>query len=276
MINKDEAPRTGGAQGYLRIATEEAFITPGSWRGIQAPAGRQPGFDEPGFQQPVGFLRQPARARARQFINDRLQNLGAQRIADMDATGIDHQVIALTAPGVQVFEPAEGSARWPSRRTTCCTTRARRTRRASPAWSPSRRTIRPTPTKEMERAVRKLGFKAAIVNSHTRGDYLDAPKFLAGVRSRRSAERADLPASAGFASEADDRAVPRIRLRRRGVRLRRGDRPAHAAHHRGRRVRPLPEAASSSSAIPARRCRSGCIAWTTCTARRCARSAIRS
>ena len=31
--------------------------------------------------------------------------------------------------------------------------------------------------KELERAVQKLGFKGAIVNSHTHGEYLDDPKF---------------------------------------------------------------------------------------------------
>ncbi|MBV9503589.1 MAG: amidohydrolase, partial [Acidobacteriia bacterium] len=33
--------------------------------------------------------------------------------------------------------------------------------------------------KELERGVRKLGLKGAIVNSHTRGEYLDDPKFWA-------------------------------------------------------------------------------------------------
>ena len=32
--------------------------------------------------------------------------------------------------------------------------------------------------KEMERAVKKLGFKAVIVNSHIQGHYLDEPQFL--------------------------------------------------------------------------------------------------
>ena len=43
------APRTGGAQGYLRIATEEAFATPEIvqlWLGLL----EDPEFDDPGFR----------------------------------------------------------------------------------------------------------------------------------------------------------------------------------------------------------------------------------
>lgn len=174
MVNKDEAPRTGGAQGYLRIATEEAFITPSilaAYKRLLA----TPGFDEPGFKSLWGFYGSHPSARAT-FINDRLQDLGAQRIADMDATGIDHQIIALTSPGVQVFEPAEGSA---------LAVEANDVLHDACKAHPTRYTgmvaVAPhdpaNATKEMERGIRKLGFKAVIINSHIRNEYLDAPKF---------------------------------------------------------------------------------------------------
>ncbi len=38
------------------------------------------------------------------------QDLGEQRIRDMDATGIARQILSLTNPGVQLFNPAEGAA----------------------------------------------------------------------------------------------------------------------------------------------------------------------
>lgn len=31
--------------------------------------------------------------------------------------------------------------------------------------------------REIERALRQLGFKGALINSHTKGEYLDDPKF---------------------------------------------------------------------------------------------------
>ena len=37
-------------------------------------------------------------------------DLGANRLAAMDAAGIDMQILALTAPGVQVLDPDTGTA----------------------------------------------------------------------------------------------------------------------------------------------------------------------
>lgn len=56
--------KTGGAQGYLRIATEEAFITPEVLAGYRRLIAG--GIDDPGFVSLWGFystLRPPAPAR---------------------------------------------------------------------------------------------------------------------------------------------------------------------------------------------------------------------
>ena len=55
--------------------------------------------------------------------------------------------------------------------------RSQHTRRATPAWPRSRRKILPAAAKELERAVKTLKLKGAIVNSHTQGEYLDDEKF---------------------------------------------------------------------------------------------------
>src|ERR1700722_15204434 len=92
--------KTGGAQGYLRIATEEAFITAevlSAYKRLIAA-----GFDDPGFVSLWGFYSASPSARATSVIG-RLQDLGARRLADMDATGIDRAIIALTAPGTHVL-----------------------------------------------------------------------------------------------------------------------------------------------------------------------------
>ncbi len=99
--------KTGGAQGYLRIATEEAFITTevlSAYKRLIAS-----GFDDPGFVSLWGFYSGSPSARATSVI-DRLQDLGARRLADMDATGIDKAIIALTAPGAHVFSAPEAKA----------------------------------------------------------------------------------------------------------------------------------------------------------------------
>ncbi len=159
---------------YQRIATEEAFLTEDVARGYKRLLADN-SFQDPGFRSLWGFYSSHSSPRAK-FIFDRLQDLGPQRIADMDASGISRQIIALTAPGVQAFDPATGSAlaidandqlaeacrRYPGRYTGMV---------AVAPHDPA------NAVKEMERGVKKLGFKAVIINSHTQGHYLDEPQF---------------------------------------------------------------------------------------------------
>jgi 2,3-dihydroxybenzoate decarboxylase len=94
----------------------------------------------------------------------------------MDATGIALQILSLTAPGVQIFDADTAFA---------FARNANDQLAAAIAKHPTRYTglaaIAPqNPTeaaKELERGVTKLGLKGAIVNSHTRGEYLDDEKF---------------------------------------------------------------------------------------------------
>ncbi len=82
--------------------------------------------------------------------------------------------------------------------------------------------------KELQRTV-KLGFKGAVVNSHTQGEYLDEPKFWPILEA---AEALDVPIY------LHPNTPPPAMIQR----LRGGDRPARVAPDRRRRVRPLPEA----------------------------------
>jgi 5-carboxyvanillate decarboxylase len=159
---------------YRRIATEEAFLTRDVMLGYKRLlAGGS--FHDPGFRSLWGFYSGSVSPRA-QFIFDRLQDLGAARLADMDATGIDRQIIALTAPGVQVFEPAEASAL-----AVDANDQLAEACRNHPTRFTGMVAVAPhdpaNAVKEMERGVRKLGFKAVIINSHTLGHYLDEPQF---------------------------------------------------------------------------------------------------
>ena len=172
---------------YRRIATEEAFLTKDVAAGYQKLLADS-SFQDPGFRSLWGFYSQSPSPRA-QFIYDRLKDLGPTRVQEMDASGIDHQIIGLTAPGVQVFDPATASAlamdandqlaeacrKYPTRYTGMV---------AVAPHDPA------NAVKEMERGVRKLGFKAVIINSHTQGHYLDEPQFLPVLEA---AEALDVP-----------------------------------------------------------------------------------
>ena len=171
---------------YKRIATEEAWAPPEIIeRYLEERESKAIG--DPGFHSLWGFYggkSEKAQAHAR-----RITDLGELRIADMDAAGIDMQVISLTAPGVQLFDPAtatslaelandqlaEGIARHPDRFTGLA------------AFSPLDTA---SAGKELERGVTKLGLKGGILNSHTLGTYLDDETYW-GVFE--AAEALDVP-----------------------------------------------------------------------------------
>jgi len=163
----------GKAPGYRRIATEEAWAPPELIKLYRRELADKK-IDEPGFHSLWGFFAGPSE-RANLLV-ERIQDLGARRLADMDATGIDMAVVSLTCPGVQLFDTdtatalatsfndqlAEAVRRYPTRFAGLAAIAPQDPRRA---------------VQELERAVGKLGLKGAIINSHTHGEYLDDPKY---------------------------------------------------------------------------------------------------
>jgi predicted TIM-barrel fold metal-dependent hydrolase len=110
------------------------------------------------------------------FLARPLVDLGEQRIAAMDADGIDMQLLLLSSPGVQVFDAetacslaseandyaAAACARYPARFAALATLAPQ-----DPAGA----------VHELERALKLPGMNGAMINSHTFGEYLDAPKY---------------------------------------------------------------------------------------------------
>ena len=160
--------------GYLRIATEEAFAPPelfAAWREMLDGGA----VDDPGFRSLWGFYLNSGSERAT-ALRERLQDLGPRRLADMDATGIDRQVISLTAPGTQIFDADRAVAM-----ATLANDQLADACRAHPDRYTGLTAIAPQDPEaaaaEIERGARTLGFKGVIINSHTRDEYLDDPKF---------------------------------------------------------------------------------------------------
>jgi 5-carboxyvanillate decarboxylase len=166
-------PRTGGGAGYLRIATEEAFATPEIikiWLDMI-----DSGYDDPGFRSLWGFYGKATAERPR-FILRALQDLGEQRLADMDASGVDRQVISLTSPGVQVLDKdlaVAQAALANDRLAQACANHPGRFSglTAIAPQAPAQAAA------EIERGKHTLSFHGVIINSHTQGEYLDDPKF---------------------------------------------------------------------------------------------------
>jgi len=164
---------TGGGRGYLRIATEEAFATREQIDGFLRLI--REGRADKGVTSLWSYYGQSPSERATAIL-ERLLDLGDRRIADMDATGIDVAVLALTSPGGQPFEAEEAKGivrrandqlaaaveRYPTRYVGLTSIVPQ-----DPEWS----------VEEIRRGARELGFKGVMVNSHTQGHYLDEPGF---------------------------------------------------------------------------------------------------
>jgi 5-carboxyvanillate decarboxylase len=163
---------TTGAQrhtAYKRIATEEAWA-PADLLDTYRRMAATKSIDDP------GFIALWTRLGARKQLSERLADIGEGRIADMDASGIDIQILSLTSPGVQVFDAATATS-------LAADTNDQLTDaiRKYPSRFAGLAAVAPqdpkAAVKEMDRAVRTLGLKGVIINSHTRGEHLDDPKF---------------------------------------------------------------------------------------------------
>lgn len=159
---------------YIRIAAEEAFAPPEVLDAYRTLIAREPSLD-PGFTSLMGFYLGSS-PRAVQVMS-RITDLGELRLRDMDDCGIAKQILSLTSPGVQIFDAATGTGLAQLSNDYLATAIRKHPDRfdglaAIAPQDPS------AAVKELERGVRKLGLKGAIINSHTRGEYLDDPKFL--------------------------------------------------------------------------------------------------
>lgn len=162
------------ATAYKRIATEEAFATADMLRQYRAVLARK-SIDDIGFNSMWGFYLGSTSARATSII-ERLQWLDERRIADMDATGIDVQILALTSPGAHIFDAATGTALARASNDELAAAIAR-----FPDRLVGMTAIAPqdpaAAAREIERGIHTLGLNAVLLNSHVHGEYLDAQKY---------------------------------------------------------------------------------------------------
>jgi len=142
------------------IAIEEAFSIPELADGQSAPW--------------------PANRFSRRSLADwalRLADFTEYRLPEMDAAGIDVQVLSLTVPGLQAdLDPAAAreSARFANdylARVVAEHPGRFRGFAALPMQDPA------AAADELRRCVRELGFCGALVNDHLQGNYLDEPRY---------------------------------------------------------------------------------------------------
>jgi predicted TIM-barrel fold metal-dependent hydrolase len=158
------------AAPYKRIATEEAWTFPDLVKAQLAYLDSGEAPDDASLRMGAMFARMPG-------VQALLQDIGPGRIAHMDEYGIDRQLLLLTAPGVQVVRPTDGTAL--ARQANDIAAQACRDHpgrfSALAAFDP--RDVKGS-VAEIERAMTKLGLNGAVLNSHWQGHYLDEPDYV--------------------------------------------------------------------------------------------------
>ena len=150
---------------YFRIATEETFGTSEVYDATAALIAANP-TDEVG-------LGLPPRASE---LAQKLLDLGDGRIAAMDAGRIDMQVLSLWSPGVQIFGPQQGTELARHTNDLLADAIGR-----NPTRFAGLTTIAPqdpdAAALEIERGMSLLKLNGVLINSYTKGEYLDKKKY---------------------------------------------------------------------------------------------------
>ncbi len=140
------------------IALEEHFVTP---KIVEAAAAHDP-------NDPSGNFKPP--------FKDQLLDLGAARLADMDAAGIDVQVLSLPGSGLEALDPATATALVRGANDlAAAAVRAHPTRFA--AFASLALQDPESAADELRRCVGDFGFKGAMVHGTTNGLFMDHPRF---------------------------------------------------------------------------------------------------
>ena len=163
----------GNGRPYRRIATEEAWISAELLvlkKMLKDGSAHDPGFDSLWRHYGLGTSERCI------AVRERMLDIGDRRIADMDAAGIDMQLLLLTTPGVQLLEADTAIALAAASNDQVSKAAARHPERfaALAAVAPQ---APEAAAKELERAVSRLKLKGAVINSHTDGEYLNDQKF---------------------------------------------------------------------------------------------------
>lgn len=105
-----------------------------------------------------------------------LLDLEKNRLQFMDQSGVDMQVLSLSAPGTESFE-TENAIKIARKVNDDLYNIIKKHPTRFAGWASLALQDPKEAANELERAVKKLGFKGAAINSHINGEYLDDKKF---------------------------------------------------------------------------------------------------
>jgi predicted TIM-barrel fold metal-dependent hydrolase len=186
-----QALMAGGTTGAgaqtrpLRIATEEACSFPEVTAEMKKVAAQ--GGDNLDIEIIQAIYNMPWNGPGESTL-DRLLDVGAGRIAVMDASGVDMHLLSLSSPGVQMFETDRAVALAALANDQMAEAIAK-----NPARFAGLAAVAPQdPTRaaqEMERAINRLKLNGFIINSHTNNRYLDEEFFWPILEAAEALDR---------------------------------------------------------------------------------------
>jgi 5-carboxyvanillate decarboxylase len=106
----------------------------------------------------------------------KLYDVSAGRIGDMDRDEIDIQVVSLVSPGIQVFEP-DMAVKLAERYNNLLSALVNEHPERFVGLASIAPQVPEAAADELERCVKELCFRGAVINSHTKGEYLDQKKY---------------------------------------------------------------------------------------------------
>lgn len=111
-------------------------------------------------------------------IERRLADFDELRLETMDKAGIDLVVLSATTPGVQAEKEAEAAVRLAQDANDFLARKVQKRPQRYAGFAALPTQDAGAAATELERAVKQLGFKGALINGQTNGHYLDADMYL--------------------------------------------------------------------------------------------------
>jgi 2,3-dihydroxybenzoate decarboxylase len=111
-------------------------------------------------------------------IEKRLADLGQLRLETMDKAGIDLAVLSVTAPGVQAEPDAKTAIRVARSANDLLAREVQKQPKRYAGFAHLAMQDAAAAANELQRAVKELQFKGALINGQTAGHYLDEDRYL--------------------------------------------------------------------------------------------------
>ncbi|MGH8237723.1 MAG: amidohydrolase family protein [Steroidobacteraceae bacterium] len=134
-------------------------------------------FMAPGFQPYSQSILQHMSPATVARLGSQLADFDRERLAEMDRASIDYVILSQTGPGVQAEPDASLAALRATENNDFLASRIELHRQRYGGFATLAMHDPEGAAAELERTVKQLGFKGALVNGHTRGVYYDGPAY---------------------------------------------------------------------------------------------------